>query len=114
MAGQNVQRFVASGTINGSGEDLRFHSKGVNGHNGRYDDKPERHQEKVRDRDQYTQRGGAKTLERHDPRPFYTSLLTELQYLHRSVRGRFITGSDNLSRVLGGVMHERFVAPHSG
>jgi len=102
---------MASGTLNGRGEDLRFHTEGVHGHDGRHDEKTKGHQEEVRDGNQHAERGCTEAFERHDPRPFDTALLAELQHLHRSMRGRFVTGCEDLSGVLGSVLHAWFVPP---
>jgi hypothetical protein len=102
---QNIERVMASRTIDGGGEDLYFHSKGVDSHDRRYNEKAKRNQEKVRYRYEYTQGGSPKALQRHQPCPFNTTLLAEFLYLHGTVSCRFVTCGDYLSGVLGGVMH---------
>lgn len=53
----------------------------------------------------------AEACKRHHPRPLYTTLLTKLKHLHRTVRGLFVAGGDDLSCLLGGVVHGWFVPP---
>ena len=109
LAGQNVKRVVASGTINRRREDLGLHPEGVDGHDRRYNEETKRNQEEVRDGNEHTQHGDPKTFERHHPRPFNTSLFAELKHLHGAVRCCFITCRKYLSGMLGGVMHGSFV-----
>ena len=54
----------------------------------------------------------AEACKRHHPRPLYTTLLTKLKHLHRTVRGLVIAGGDDSLCVLRSVMHAWFVAPH--
>ena len=106
LAGKNVEMLVASGTINRRGEDLGFHSKGIDRHDRRYHEETKRDQEEVRDGNEHAQNRGPKTFERHHPRSFNTTLFAKLKHLHGAVRCRFIARRNYLSAMLGGEVHD--------
>lgn len=64
--------------------------------------------------DKDAQGGRAEACKRHHPRPLYTTLLTKLKHLHRTVRGLVVAGGDDFSCVLRGVVHDWFVPPPRG